>query len=157
MCEMISNTVPTRDDQLRRILLAEDDDAMRTFLANTLRRMGFTVQEISSAKEMETYLADTEERMKRSPFLGADLIITAISMPGRTVLDMLREIRKRIDHTPIVLITTLEDTTTHAMALSLGATAVFDKPFNIDALKAFLRNAVGHPSTAPLIHDESSL
>jgi DNA-binding response OmpR family regulator len=143
---------PPNNPARGRILLAENDDAMRAFLSRTLSGMGYKVQEISTAGGLEDFLTRMEEEDAPTTSASVDIIVTGITMPGKTILDMLRELRRRVRQTPIVLITSLEDDTTLALALRLGAAAVFDKPFNIDALRSFLedtsRRRTGIPADA---------
>ena len=57
-------------------------------------------------------------------------------MPGLTGLDVLAILRCANWATPVILITAFGDEATHAEGRELGAVAVFDKPFNVDALRA---------------------
>jgi DNA-binding response OmpR family regulator len=120
------------------ILIAEDDSDMRVFLANTLGRDGYEVLEIASADELLGFLANHASNVAQKNDPGIDLIVSDIAMPGKTSLDVLEELRRVVDKVPIVLITAFGDKETIEKAMCLGATAVFDKPFDIGEFKAFL-------------------
>jgi DNA-binding response OmpR family regulator len=66
---------------------------------------------------------------------AASLIITDVRMPGRDGLAILRGLRHYPWCPPFMLVTAFGDPETHAEARRLGATAVFDKPFDLDSLR----------------------
>jgi CheY-like chemotaxis protein len=123
------------------VLLAEDDRAMREFIAAVLRRDGYDVVEASDGTELVERLAP----MLRQPFdprVRIALIISDVRMPGLTGLQVLETLRWAEWSTPIILITAFGDEATHRQARAHGATAVFDKPFALDELRAAVRAAV---------------
>ena len=65
---------------LRRILLAEDDDSMRTFLARALERAGYEVVSTDNG-------ADALMRLKQEPFT---LLLTDIVMPEMDGIELAR-------------------------------------------------------------------
>jgi two-component system response regulator (stage 0 sporulation protein F) len=115
-----------------RILLAEDDPAMRALLAQSLITQGFEVSESPDGMDVLARLAsdDPEE---------FDLIISDIRMPGVTGLELLEGLHEREGFPPTILITAFGDAATHAEAARVGAVAVFDKPFEIEDLVAAVR------------------
>src|SRR4051812_36979361 len=68
---------------MARILLIDDDDAVRTALRLTLDQFGHTVIEARSGDEV----------LKLYPTAQADLLITDIVMPGKSGLEVLAELR----------------------------------------------------------------
>ena len=64
-------------------------------------------------------------------------------MPGHSGLEMLAALRREGWTTPVVLITAFGDRWVHDQARQLGAAAVLDKPFDIDALRAVLLSLAG--------------
>jgi CheY-like chemotaxis protein len=130
-----------------RVLLAEDDTAMRALLAGTLRRAGLDVVEACSGFELLDRLAGglvDEERVR------FDLIISDVRMPGFDGLNILASLRQRSINIPVILITAFGTTAIHAAAADLGAFALLDKPFDIDDLMTLVRAA-----TRPRVGDES--
>jgi DNA-binding response OmpR family regulator len=123
----------------RRVLLAEDDEQMRRLLASALRRDGYEVVEASDGIECMKHMAPPSEE-GASPV--ADLIISDIRMPGRSGLEILRLTRARNLDVPVILITAFGAAETHAEGQRLGAAAVFDKPFDLDDLRAMVLELV---------------
>jgi DNA-binding NtrC family response regulator len=64
-----------------------------------------------------------------------DLVISDERMPGMAGLEVLDALRRAGWPTPFILITGFGDQATHASARRLGASAVFDKPFDLDDLR----------------------
>ena len=114
-----------------RILLAEDDDALRGLLALSLRQRGHTVIECRSGMDLVQRVG--EYLLSHRP-LDFDVVISDIRMPGVTGLEALEGMRD-IDGWPAtILITAFGDRHAHAEARRLGAAAMFDKPFEVDDL-----------------------
>lgn len=115
-----------------RLLLAEDDDGLRPLLAERFRAEGFEVVEAEDGAAVVEYLAESIVQKRRHP--GFDLIVSDIRLPGLNALDVLRGARDALEATPVILITAFGDRRTHDRALLLGASAVFDKPLDVDEL-----------------------
>jgi len=119
-----------------RVLLADDDYEMRKLLAWSLNKWGYQVIECKDGNALMKKLGAA------FPFESAqtfDLIISDIRMPGSTGLQALKNIRKFEDDTPMILITAFPDEETRKKAEQLGAIAVVEKPFDVDALMAEVR------------------
>jgi DNA-binding response OmpR family regulator len=116
------------------LLLAEDDDGLRPLLAERFRAEGFEVVEAEDGSAVVEYLAESIVQNIRHP--GFDLIVSDIRLPGLNALDVLRGARGALEATPVILITAFGDRRTHDRALLLGASAVFDKPLDVDDLIA---------------------
>lgn len=119
-----------------RILLAEDDTEMRRMLALQMRNAGFDVIECNDGQQLLERIWDFSPSDSNDHF---DLIVSDIRMPGFTGLEVLEGITDTQWFTPMILITAFGDKRTHAEARRLGATAVFDKPFNVSDLLAKIR------------------
>jgi DNA-binding NtrC family response regulator len=121
-----------------RVLLADDDDAMRALLARALRRAGYDVVEACSGSALLEGLASGVMSESR---LWFDLIISDVRMPGCDGLYILASLRHLSIETPVILITAFGTTATHAAAAHLGAFALLDKPFDVDDLMTLVRSA----------------
>ena len=122
-----------------RVLLAEDNDEMRTLLAAILRADGYQVVEAKDGRELLSGLLAARER-GRPPTI--DLVVSDIRMPacsGLAVLERLREVDWSI---PVILITAFGSQETHSRARSLGAALVLDKPFDLEELRHAVRSVV---------------
>ncbi len=115
-----------------RILLAEDDTEMRSMLASALRADGYEVVEAHSGLAL---LEEIGMLLFRGEAFPADVIISDERMPGMFGLEVLSGLRQARWPIPFILITGFGDAQIHDRASRLGAAAVFDKPFDVDALR----------------------
>ncbi len=122
-----------------RIVVAEDDDEMRTLLASALRRDGYEVIEVNTGDQL---LHELGNELLQPSTMRPDLIVSDIRMPGCTGIEVLAGLRRADWATPVILITAFPDGETHSEATRLGAT-VFDKPFDIDDLRTAVVTIVG--------------
>jgi CheY-like chemotaxis protein len=109
------------------VLIADDDEAMRSLLSTSLRSRGFEVAECRDGREL-AHLLQSQATGVRTP----TLIITDLRMPGLTGLDVLHWIGEHLPQVPVILITAFGDPRTHRRAKALGAAAVLDKPFDLE-------------------------
>lgn len=129
--------VDAADAALRppRILLAEDDPAMRNLLEESLRDAGYDV----------TPTADGHTLLERigGTWLDEDydLVISDVRMPGCSGFAAIEALRARDWSTPIVFMTAFGSQRAHAEAHRLGAT-MLDKPFEVDELLQTVRALV---------------
>lgn len=115
-----------------RVLLVDDDAAVRRGIAKTMERLGYTVESASSGEEALTLLA-------AAPF---DAVLSDIHMPGVDGLALLRAIRQRDLDVPVVLLTGVPDVPTAAAAVRYGAIEYLTKPVLRADLERSLARAV---------------
>lgn len=116
-----------------RVLLAEDDAAFRALVTQALERDGHVVRTVADGAELLRALATHLVGPAQQRF---DVVITDVRMPGRSGLEVMSGLRRTDQQTRFVLITAFGDADVHARARELGATAVLDKPFDLDDLRA---------------------
>jgi DNA-binding response OmpR family regulator len=121
-----------------RVFLAEDDREMRQMIAVTLRRDGHFVLEAADGPSLLRDLGHVF--WGEGSDSAASLIITDVRMPGRDGLAILRGLRHYRWCPPFIVVTAFGDPETHQEARRLGATAVFDKPFDLDRLRIEVEN-----------------
>ena len=107
-----------------RILLVEDEPALRTGTEQFLRQRGFTVVTATSG----------EEALEK--FTEADVIILDIMLPGKNGDEVLREIRSSNATVPVVMLTALGEKALVSQYLLNGANDYIVKPFNLDEVFA---------------------
>jgi len=107
-----------------RVLLVEDDDALREALCDTLELEGFNV----SAAEDGRAALDILEREWPS------LVISDIQMPGWDGLELLRRIRQRHSGLPVMLMTAFGSVPQAVAAIREGAVDYLVKPVEADQL-----------------------
>jgi CheY-like chemotaxis protein len=113
-----------------RILLAEDDDEMRSLLAEILRGDGYDVVEVGDGGRLLVLLA--RAYVAHSP--PCDLLVSDVRMPVCSGLQILENLRLAHWQTPAILMTAFGDEQTCARAQGLGA-VMFTKPFEVDDLR----------------------
>ena len=128
---------PEPAPQALRVLLAEDEPAMRDLLVASLNRAGFDVVVARDGGDLFDYLAST--MVSDTLYPPPDVIVTDVRMPRIGGLDVLKAARKIDPTMPIILVTGFGDTRLHDEARKQGARAVFDKPFDLDALTREVR------------------
>jgi two-component system response regulator PilR (NtrC family) len=117
-----------------RILIVDDEKSMRELLAIALEPEGHTVRTVPSVPAARDALAgDTY-----------DLIVSDISMPGETGLDLLEEIRRLTPDVPVILITAYASMEAAKKAFALGVFDCIDKgaSFNVEEFRTVVRNAL---------------
>jgi two-component system response regulator (stage 0 sporulation protein F) len=115
-----------------RVLLAEDDEHMRGLIALKLRKIGFEVLESPDGKDLTVKIEKLLLGENAGPSIH--IIISDIRMPGCSGIDVLARLRSAGNSTPFVLITAFGDYNVQNRAAELGASALFDKPFDLDEL-----------------------
>lgn len=112
----------------KRILLAEDEAALRDFINRNLRARGFEVLEASNGLEAMA-LWERED---------PDLLILDIMMPRMDGLEVCRRVRE-YSSVPIIVLTALDAESDKVTALDLGADDYLSKPFGVEELLARMR------------------
>ena len=110
----------------KRILMAEDDDAMRDLLVGWLHEAGYDVTACSSGLDLRNHLQRSVLSDELPEF---DLVLSDIRMPLGSALDVLDEFLDCDGVPPTILITAFGNRRIHAAAGQLGAAAVLEKPF----------------------------
>lgn len=124
------------DMSSRRILVVDDDASLRRVTQVQLEDEGYTVMVAASGEEAKTILA-------RKP---QDLMITDLSMPGISGVDLLKHVRAEYPDTVVVLITAFGTVETAVQAIKLGAYDYITKPVNPDSLRMVVTRALEHLS-----------
>ena len=112
------------------ILVVDDEQGMRNFLVKTLLPRCQNVMEAASAEEGAQLLSDHH----------FDLIILDISLPGKSGVEWLKELREQGYSGEVILITAFADLDTAIEALRAGASDFILKPFRVPQIL----NAVKH-------------
>ena len=105
------------------ILVVDDEQDICDLLSIELMDQGYNYFIANSVTEAVKIL-------KNSP---VDLVITDIRMPQKSGIELLRELRKNNHLLPVVFMTGFSDITEN-QALSLGASAVVAKPFEMSQM-----------------------
>ncbi len=109
----------------KRILLAEDEVALRDFVSRTLRARGFEILEASNGLEAMALWGQEDPH----------LLILDIMMPRMDGLEVCRRVREH-STVPIIVLTALDTESDKVTALDLGADDYLTKPFGVEELLA---------------------
>jgi len=123
----------------QRILVVDDDDAMREMMALALTKEGYLVERAGSA-------ADGIAAIGESTF---DLVVADIYLGDGTGLDLVDAIGQRQCETRIILVTARGSIETAAFARSHGVFDYLAKPFELDHFLARVEAAFVTSSTGP--------
>jgi DNA-binding NarL/FixJ family response regulator len=97
---------------MTRIALADDQALVRAGLKLVLRGLGIDIAiEAADGRELIDRLASTP----------VDVIVSDVRMPHLTGIEALRALRARGDHTPLILLTTFDDSQVMLEAVEAGA------------------------------------
>ncbi len=124
------------------ILLAEDDPEFRALLALVLAGDGYEVDEVADGTAFKAWVdcrSDVAELAQ-----DCQLIITDVRMPGCSGLDVVSTLRGKGSGIPVIVLTALRDESTQRRVVSLGAAALFNKPFDLDDLRMAVLNTLCH-------------
>lgn len=139
---MTVTEAPNHGERPARILVADDDVEIRCLLVAALRQSGHLVSQARDGLELLTVLSAVSTPQLEPPAA----VISDIRMPLFSGLDALRNARGFGLDVPFILMTAYRDPQVLADAHALGASALFDKPFDIDHLLREIGAAVGRPA-----------
>jgi two-component system KDP operon response regulator KdpE len=115
-----------------RILLVDDESAIRRALRPPLIELGFQVVEASRGEEALQVLRSG----------GFDVVLLDVNMPGIGGLETLRRMRALAPRLPILMLTVRDAEEEKVEALEMGADDYVTKPFSTRELIARIRTAV---------------
>ena len=112
-----------------RILIAEDDEAVRSAIRRALEHEGYEV----------TVAEDGARALEISKNMPPDLYLLDVMMPKVDGLSVCRTLRQRGDTTPIIVVTARHLVSDRVAGLDAGADDYLVKPFALDELLARVR------------------
>lgn len=117
-----------------RVLVVDDEPAIRRFLRTSLTAEGYHVFEAEDG-------TSALEMLKRSPM---DVLVLDLGLPDIDGFDIIRRLRDGGSAMPIIVLSSRTDESGKVQALDLGADDYVTKPFGVDELLARLRAALRH-------------
>ncbi len=136
-----------------RVLIVEDDSALRRTLRMTLDALGFDIGEAGNG----------EEALQRLRMVDYEAVLLDINMPGIGGIETCRRIRTIFTRLPILMLTVRDSEEDKVEALESGADDYVTKPFQLRELTARIRSAIRRfrapeaPSTMPITIGEVML
>lgn len=123
------------EQEVRTVLVVEDEGDVAEVLSHSLRREGFRVLTASEAAEGLT-LALSER---------PDIVLLDVMMPGITGWEMLERMREddATRRIPVVMVTVLEEPRFVEKAAEYGAAGYIQKPFRPEEVLRTIRSVLG--------------
>ncbi len=122
-----------------RVVIAEDDDDMRSVLCELVSGLGVQVAEASSGGDLVVLLTDDRP---------VDLLITDVRMPWMTGFQVALSARNSGISVPIIVVTAFPDDTLRAQVESLGSAVLLAKPFRPEELLSLVRERLPAPTAS---------
>ena len=127
----------------QKVLLAEDDAAIRTVVSRALSRQGYDVQATSVAASLWRWIAAGD----------GDVVITDVALPDENTLDLLPRIRNLRPDLPVIVMSAQNTLLTAVRAAERGAFEYLPKPFDIGNLVATVQRSLSGRGAAAQADD----
>ena len=114
---------------MNRILIAEDEERLSSFLEKGLRANGFATSVVGDGPGAVALARDED----------FDLLLLDLGLPGLDGLDVLRTLRSQGRRLPVLVLSARDDVTDKVAGLELGADDYLTKPFRFEELLARVR------------------
>jgi two-component system chemotaxis response regulator CheY len=113
-----------------RVLVADDSSTMRKIILRSLQAVGVTET---------TEAADGSEAVSTFKPGLFDLVLTDWNMPGKSGLEVIKEIRGQDAKIPIIMVTTEAEKCRVMQAIEAGVSDYLVKPFTAETLREKLQ------------------
>ncbi|MFT6559231.1 MULTISPECIES: nitrogen regulation protein NR(I) [Sneathiella] len=117
------------------ILVADDDQGIRTVLDQALGRANYTVRSTSNASTLYNWVLEG----------AGDLVLTDVVMPDENGLDLLPRLKKIRPELPIIVMSAQNTLLTAVKATERGAYDYLPKPFDLKELLQVVERALSKP------------
>lgn len=122
---------------MARILLAEDDDSLRPFLARSLENGGHEVLAFRDGEDAIPLL-DTGE---------IDILVSDLVMPGINGIELARLAKDKSPDLPVIFITGFSAVAVEALETVDGVNKILSKPFHLNSLVEAVNRALAEVAT----------
>ena len=116
----------------KNILIVDDEEMIRELLSSALLQEGYICHQASNVDD--AFLVLDEQKV--------DLVISDIMMPGRSGVELLRDLKKIDPDITVLMITGLSDMNTAMECIHLGADDYITKPFGINRVILTVKNLI---------------
>ena len=118
---------------LLTVLVVDDEALLRWSIAELLRRSGHTVIEAATADTARDAMTETSESI--------DVVLLDYRLSDSTDLRLLEEVRRRLPHSAVMLMTAYGTPEIVQGALDRGAYCVLSKPFDMHGIDGLISEA----------------
>ncbi len=122
-----------------RVLVVEDDQRLAALLRQGLKEQGYGVD----------LAKDATQGFDMAMAYPYDAMLLDVMLPGRSGLDVLRDLRARGSRSPILVLSARSAVGDRVRGLDLGADDYLSKPFEFQELLARLRAIMRRPAVEP--------
>jgi len=131
---VLEGEIEKNDEQRSMVLVVEDDEAIQSFIANSLIEDGYRVQKAANGKQALGMIESAE----------FDLIISDIMMPEMNGIEFCKAIKTNIhfSHLPFILLTAKGNSEAEIEGIETGADAYILKPFKWKHIAAVVKNLI---------------
>lgn len=135
------------DNNMKKILVVDDDAQMRSALKEAVARMRYDVE-----------LAENPvEALKKLEHISVSMIVTDMKMPKMDGLSFIKEVRQKIGNVPILVITGFATVENAVDAMKEGICDYLMKPFSFDSLSGAIVSIMSrssHNNSELITHDK---
>ncbi|PMB24824.1 response regulator transcription factor [Fischerella thermalis] len=131
---------------MHRILIAEDEPRIASFLEKGLFSHGFTTAVVADGNEVVLMVQEGE----------FDLLILDLGLPGKDGIEVIEDLRGQGESLPIIILTARDDIKDKITGLESGADDYVTKPFRFEELLARVRVRL-RSSTALSVKNDTQL
>ena len=117
---------------MKKVLVVDDDKAVRTTILKILKTKGYKTTEASSGKEA----------IEKASSNSLDIVLLDFMMPTINGMDVLVELRKSKPKIKVIMMTGFATVDNAVEAIKKGASDYITKPFNADELDATIRRCL---------------
>jgi len=118
---------------MSRLLIVDDEDPIRSMLYDLFEEAHSC--HVAETAEKAVQFLDTE---------SYDVVLTDISMPGMSGIELLGHIRQRQPATPVIVISGVSDQSYAQGMIEMGAFDFLLKPFKLEKVEASVARAIEH-------------
>lgn len=126
------------------VLVVDDEVEMRIAMSAALKRCGYPV-------ELSHNAIDALNKFKKKKY---SIVITDMTMPKRSGVELLKDLKAHSPETPVILITAYGTIETAVEAMKYGAFDYIQKPFDFDTFIFLIERALTH--TPKLVQNSSA-
>jgi two-component system, NtrC family, nitrogen regulation response regulator GlnG len=124
---------------VKTILLADDDSAIRTVLTQALSRAGYMVRSTATATALWRWVAEGQ----------GDIVLTDVVLPDENIFDVLPRMKKMRPNLPVIVMSAQNTIMTAIRSAELGAYDYLPKPFDLNALIQTVARALEQATKTP--------
>lgn len=121
---------------MHTILVVDDFQSIRDFLAQTLNKIGYRTILASDGEEAYSIAVEQKDQI--------DLILSDFNMPKLNGMDLLKKLKENgeLKHIPVIFLTTEANVDHKSTARDIGLFAWIKKPYKLPLFKATIENAL---------------